>query len=86
MHGLSCVQPGRWERTPLFDKNGNPVEYTTASTVGHPPESDGLKKRNELIVAVSACGVGRSSLPSNVVRKVKRSVLCSRYNCRLIRL
>ena len=53
MHGLSCVQPGRWERTPLFDKNGNPVEYTTASTVGHPPESDGLKKRNELIVAVS---------------------------------
>ena len=77
MHGLSWfVRPtrtlGAHPSLRVFDKNGNPVEYTTASTVGHPPESDGLKKRNELIVAVSACGVGRPSLPSNVVRKVKR--------------
>ena len=45
---FSEIQPGRWEKTPKFDKEGRPVEYlrARASGAGIEPQPSGFDAKN----------------------------------------
>ena len=60
-HGLTEIQPGRWEITPLFDNEGRPVEHlkTQRRTSGVPGGSGKSTKRVALIAEIEARGLKR---------------------------
>lgn len=78
VNGLSQIQPARWALTPLFGKNGEPVEYMdieketaqrrrmTASTASSTPI------RDMLVQAIAESGLRRPALPTHAVRKMRK--------------
>jgi hypothetical protein len=60
-HGLTEIQPNRWAVTPLFDKDGRPVEYlkTMRRTAGVPSGSGKSTKRDGLIADIEERGLKR---------------------------
>ena len=61
LHGLTDIQPRRWEKTPLFDKDGRPVEHlkTAPRAPGVPIGSRRSTKREALIAKIEERGLKR---------------------------
>jgi hypothetical protein len=63
--GMSEIQPGRWQYTPLFDKDGAPVEYlrsrkTDAGVEPQPPPADDRHHRRDILIrAINDSGLKR---------------------------
>lgn len=58
--GLTEIQPDRWVRTPIFDKEGRPVRYLQTTPRGDVP--NGLPRtalRDSLIEAIRDAGLHR---------------------------
>ena len=72
--GLGQVQPGRWERAPLFDREGRPVRYLAGRAaqrlrVPKARRSERTARRRMLADIVDASGLCR---PAVQIRKKKR--------------
>jgi hypothetical protein len=61
LYGLTEIQPGRWEVTPKFDKDGRPVEHlkTAPRVPGIPSGSMRSIKREALIAMIAERGLKR---------------------------
>ena len=73
-HGLGQVQPNRWERAPVFDREGRPVRYLAGRAkqrlrVPAARRSDRTARRRMLADIVDASGLCR---PAVQIRKKKR--------------
>jgi hypothetical protein len=71
-NGLTEIQPGRWDATPLFDKEGRPVRNlkTLRRTADVPSGSGKSTKRDALIADIAEAGLHR---PKKAAKKSKRS-------------
>ena len=75
VNGLSEIQPARWALTPMFGKDGEPVEYLdiekeTAQRRRGPMPSTAT--RDALVQAVAESGIRRPALPRHMVRKERK--------------
>ena len=72
--GLGCVQPGRWEVAPQFDRDGRPFKMLAGRVaqrlrVRRRRRSDKTARRDMLAQIVEASGLAR---PAVAIRKKKR--------------
>ena len=75
--GISMVCPGRWELTPVFDRDGRPVEYLDIERgprqrVRANDNSDRTSTRTRLVQLIQDAGLHRPVLPAGVARRQKR--------------
>ena len=76
--GMALIQPGRWAKTPRFDRKGRPVDFLTVETdaEGRPPPQNPAanrnRKRDELVASIRRAGIQRPQLPRGVHKKKKR--------------
>ena len=80
VHGITEIQPDRWAVTPLFDKEGRPVEHLEIlrgpahrPRSSMPPTDSRYATRLKLAAAIAEAGLHRPALPTGVLRKSKRS-------------
>jgi len=81
--GLGQVQPGRWERAPLFDREGRPVRYLAGRAaqrlrVPKARRSDRTARRAVLVDIVNASGLGRPAVQIRKKRKRGPGVAAAR--------
>ena len=76
--GLAKVQPGRWVLSPIFDRNGRPVEYMEHVVRGPPQrhrateETARTATRDRLAKDIYDLGITRPALPDNINRRAKK--------------
>ena len=77
-NGLTKVQPGRWEKTPIFNRDGRPIEYMDIEKETRDIRRDTIQSgaerlRNRLVQAVRDAGLARPALSKGIQKKVKRA-------------
>ena len=76
-NGLTKVQPGRWEKTPIFNRDGKPLEYMDIEKETRDIRRDNIvsgaeRLRSRLVQAVRDAGLARPALARGIQKKVKR--------------
>jgi hypothetical protein len=72
VNGLSPVQPGRWELTPLFGKDGEPLDYLDIEQENRRRGRSSTAMRDALAAAVAESGIKRPALSAGRIRKVRK--------------
>ena len=77
VNGLTNVQPGRWTLTPIFDRDGRPVDYLNTDSTSHDVRRAATTTaktvtRDRLITAIGDAGLERpQTLPVHMHRRTK---------------
>jgi hypothetical protein len=63
VNGLSEIQPGRWEVTPVFDRDGRPVEFLKTTNTRAQPDAAATRtdRRDKLALVLRQNGLVRPS-------------------------
>ena len=75
---MDSVEAGRWEKTPIFNRDGRPIEYMDIEKETRDIRRDTIQSgaerlRNRLVQDVRDAGLARPALSKGIQKKVKRA-------------
>lgn len=68
-NGFAEVQPNRWQRAPVFDREGRPVKHLAKVLRGDEGDRDKTERRDALVLAIKNAGLKRPRQRNGMLRK-----------------
>lgn len=71
LNGVGEVQPNRWQRAPVFDREGRPVKHLAKVLRGEKQKPDKTERRDALVHAIEKAGLKRPPQRTGMLRKTR---------------